>query len=58
MDISKKINKYLVMDDDMNESEDGAMAYLTAHPTGGRGRQGYRKGFCPHCGKKLSEDDK
>lgn len=51
MSIDKKIDKYL------NESEDGAMGYLTAHPTGGRGRRGYRKGICPHCGKKINLRD-
>jgi len=51
MDI-KKIEKYLVKK--IDESEDGAMGYTTAHPHGGRGRQGYNKGLkCPHCGKNI-----
>jgi hypothetical protein len=51
MDI-KKIDKYLLSEDQQNESEDGVMA--TAHPHGGRGRQGYNKGLtCPHCGKNI-----
>jgi hypothetical protein len=51
MDI-KKIEKYLVKK--IEESEDGAMGYTTAHPHGGRGRQGYNKGLkCPHCGKNI-----
>lgn len=38
----------------VNESEDGVMAYTTAHPHGGRGRIGLNKGFkCPHCGKTI-----
>lgn len=52
MDI-KKIDKYLT--EKVNESEDGVMAYTTAHPHGGRGRQGYNKGLkCPHCGKTIN----
>lgn len=52
MDI-KKIVKYLD-DGKINESEAGSMAYTTAHPHGGRGRQGYNKGItCPHCGKNI-----
>jgi hypothetical protein len=38
----------------MIESEDGVMAYTTAHPHGGRGRIGHNKGItCPHCGKTI-----
>lgn len=51
---SKIVEKYLIKKESVNESEDGAMGYLTAHPHGGRGRQGYNKGFrCPHCGKTI-----
>jgi hypothetical protein len=62
----KKIDKLLIRDADGNihelanvkimESEDGAgtMTYTSMHPHGGRGRQGYNKGFkCPHCGKNI-----
>lgn len=63
--MAKKMDKMLIRDENGNvvmelgegvivESEDGVMAYTTAHPTGGRGRQGYRKGItCPHCGKNI-----
>ena len=51
MDI-KKIEKYLIKK--VDESEDGVMANTTAHPHGGRGRQGMNKGIiCPHCGKTI-----
>jgi hypothetical protein len=59
----KKMDKMLIRDQDGNvifegevvrESEDGVMAYTTAHPHGGRGRKGYNKGItCPHCGKTI-----
>jgi len=61
---SKKVAKMLIRDAEGNiyefndlklvESEDGVMAYLTAHPHGGRGRQGYNKGItCPRCGANI-----
>lgn len=62
---SKKMDKMLIRDEkgdvvfEFNEgviveSEDGVMAYTTAHPHGGRGRQGMNKGItCPHCGKTI-----
>lgn len=61
---SKKMDKMLIRDAEGNihevtnvqivESEDGTMTYFTAHPFGGRGRQGHRKGFkCPHCGRSV-----
>jgi len=60
----KKMDKMLIRDSEGNiifefdegimESEDGVMAYTTAHPHGGRGRQGHNKGIvCPHCGKTI-----
>lgn len=53
MDINETIKKYL--DQKVDESEDGVMAYTTAHPHGGRGRQGHNKGItCPHCGKTIT----
>lgn len=55
MSIEDQIKKYLKQKkEETNESEDGVMAYLTAHPHGGRGRQGHNKGMkCPHCGKNI-----
>lgn len=54
MDINEKIEKYLK---EVNESEDGVMAYTTAHPHGGRGRHPrYRYGkniTCPFCNKTI-----
>lgn len=39
----------------LRDSEDGVMAYTTAHPHGGRGRIGRNKGItCPHCGRTFS----
>lgn len=61
----KKKSKMLIRDSEGNiiyefeggtldESEDGVMAYTTAHPHAGRGRIGLNKGFkCPHCGKTI-----
>lgn len=63
---SKKMDKMLIRDENGNiifefnegvivESEDGVMAYTTAHPHGGRGREGYNKGIvCPYCGKNIN----
>lgn len=63
---AKKMDKMLIRDAEGNvhemtdvlviESEDGVgtMTYTAMHPHGGRGRQGYNKGFkCPHCGKNI-----
>jgi len=62
---SKKMDKMLIRDENgkiifefnegvIVESEDGVMAYTTAHPHGGRGRQGYNKGIvCPNCGATI-----
>ena len=48
----KTIEKYLTEKKKVDESEDGVMGY--EHPTGGRGRQGHRKGMkCPYCGKNI-----
>lgn len=66
---SKKMDKMLIRDAEGNihefnnvqivESEDGVMAYTTAHPHGGRGRRGYNKGLkCPHCGRNIDLGDK
>lgn len=61
----KRLSKMLIRDSEGNvifeldegfitESEDGVMAYTTAHPHGGRGREGYNKGItCPYCGKTI-----